>query len=53
MMTDKQQAEAAKIFAQKWKGEHSEDQEAQSFWINLLEKVFGIEDASQGKKKAY
>ncbi len=50
-MTDKQQAEAAKIFAQKWKGEHSEDQEAQSFWINLLEKVFGIEDASQGKKK--
>lgn len=51
MLTDKQQAAAAKKFAKDWEGEHSEDQEAQSFWGNLLEKVFGIEDASQGKNK--
>ena len=51
MLTDKQQAAAAKKFAKDWEGEHSEDQDAQSFWGNLLEKVFGIEDASQGKNK--
>ncbi len=27
-----------------------EDQEARSFWINLLEKVFGVENASEGNK---
>ena len=50
MATDKQQAAAAKAFAKKWEGEHSEDQEAKSFWINLLETVFGVENASEGNK---
>lgn len=50
MLTDKQQAAAAKDFAKRWEGEHMEDQEARSFWINLLEKVFGVENASEGNK---
>ena len=44
MLTDKQQAAAAKAFAEKWKGEHAEEQEGRSFWIDLLQSVFGIED---------
>ncbi len=43
MLTDKQQAAAAKAFAEKWKGEHAEEQEGRSFWIDLLQSVFGVE----------
>ncbi len=50
MLTNKQQAVAAKAFAKRWEGEHSEDQEAKSFWIDLLESVFGIKEASHSKE---
>lgn len=45
MLTDKQQTAAAKAFAKRWKGEHSEDQDGRSFWIDLLQSVYGIEQA--------
>lgn len=40
MLTDKQQAAAAKDFSNKWKGEHAEEQEGRSFWIDLMQSVF-------------
>lgn len=43
MLTDKQQAAAAKVFSNKWKGEHAEEQEGRSFWIDLMQSVFGVE----------
>ena len=45
MLTDKQQAAAAKAFANKWEGEHAEEQEGRSFWLDLLQSVFGVEKA--------
>lgn len=43
-MTPKEQAKAAKKFAETWKDKTSEIQHAQSFWTALLRNVFGIED---------
>ena len=43
-MTPKEQAKAAKSFAETWKDKTSEIQHAQSFWTALLRNVFGIED---------
>ena len=35
---------AAKKFASDWKGHGDEKQETQSFWISLLENVYGLDD---------
>lgn len=43
-MTDKQQADAAAEFAQRWKGRGYERGESQLFWADLLTKVYGVED---------
>ena len=48
MKTDKQQAAAAAAFAQRWKGRGYERGESQSFWIDLLSNVYGIETPSDG-----
>lgn len=45
-MTDTQQKSAAKAFAAYWKGKGDEKQETQRFWIDLLTKVFGLEEAA-------
>ena len=36
---------AARLFVKKWTGRGKEQQEARSFWEDLLEKVYGIEQA--------
>lgn len=42
-MTTVEQAMAAKEFAERWTGRGAEKQEAQSFWIDLLQNVLGVE----------
>ena len=46
MQTEKQQAAAAKRFADKWKGRGYEKGDSQIFWAELLSDVFGIHDLS-------
>ncbi len=46
MKSEKQQAAAAKKFAEKWQDRGYEKGDTQSFWIELLTEVYGVEDAS-------
>lgn len=43
-MTDKEQKKAAKEFVERWDGRGDEKQETQSFWIDLLQNVLGIDN---------
>lgn len=43
-MNDTEQRAAAKQFAQDWQGRGDEKQETQTFWLALLQKIFGIEE---------
>ena len=43
-MTDTERRLAAKQFAADWKGRGDEKQETQSFWLTLLQKVYGISE---------
>ena len=44
MTTDKQQAAAASEFSQRWSGKGYEKGDTQKFWLELLQKVYGVED---------
>ena len=44
MTADKQQAAAAEAFASRWNGKGYEKGETQKFWLELLQKVFGVDD---------
>ena len=44
MMTQSEQAKAAKKFSQDWKGKGYEKGESQKFWLDLLCNVFGVQD---------
>ena len=46
-MTDVQQKLAAKQFVKDWTGHGDEKQETQRFWIDLLQNVFGVEQATK------
>ena len=46
-MTDQEQRAAAAKFAVDWKNRGDEKQETQSFWIALLQQVFGIQDPTK------
>lgn len=46
-MTDMEQRKAAKFFAEQWKNKGYEKGESQSFWLQLLQDVFGVENVSQ------
>ena len=46
-MTDIQQKAAAKQFIKDWTGHGDEKQETQRFWIDLLQNVFGVEQATK------
>lgn len=45
-MTDLQMRTAAKQFVETWTGHGDEKQETQRFWIDLLQNVFGVEQAT-------
>lgn len=42
-MTDSEQRQAAKRFADNWKGKGYEKGQSQAFWLSLLRDVFGVE----------
>ena len=42
-MTDVERRAAAKAFAQTWKGRGDEKQDAQNFWRELLQSVYGVQ----------
>ena len=44
--TDKDIRKAAKDFAEYWKGKGYEKGESQKFWLELLDKVYGVENAT-------
>ena len=46
MNTEKQQRAAAAAFARKWEGRGYEKGESQTFWIELLTEIFGVESPS-------
>ena len=43
-MKESEQKAAAKVFADKWKGKGYEKGETQSFWIELLRTVYGVQN---------
>ena len=43
-MTEAEQKQAARKFAEDWKNKGSEKSESQTFWLMLLQKVFGVEE---------
>ena len=46
-MTEKQQRDAARVFASYW-GEHGDEkQDTQRFWMDLLQNVLGVDNPSQ------
>lgn len=46
-MTDAQQREAARQFYYRWNGKGKEDEDARSYWIELLHDILGVEDVTQ------
>lgn len=46
MKTEKQTALAAAEFVERWQGKGDEKSESQSFWTDLLQNVFGVEDVT-------
>ncbi len=46
-MTEAQQRAGAKAFAARWSGRGDEKQETQSFWLDLLRDVYGVESPTR------
>ena len=46
-MTDAQQREAARQFYYRWNGKDKEDEDARSYWIEILTDIFGMENVTQ------
>ena len=46
-MNLKEQQKQAKAFIERWKDRGNERQDTQSFWLNLLQSVYGIENPSE------
>ena len=42
-MTDAQQREAARQFFYKWNGKGREDEDARSYWIDILQDILGAD----------
>ena len=42
-MTDTEQREAARQFFYKWNGKGKEDEDARSYWIDILANIFGVD----------
>ena len=41
-MTSTEQREAARQFFYKWNGKGKEDEDARSYWIDILVNIFGV-----------
>ena len=45
-MTDTEQREAARQFYYKWNGKGKEDEDARSYWIDILHDIFGVDNVT-------
>lgn len=45
-MNAKEQKKQAKLFVERWKNKGSERKDSQSFWLDLLQSVYGVENPS-------
>ena len=45
-MTDVQQREAARQFYYKWNGKGREDEDARSYWIDILQNILGVDNVT-------
>lgn len=45
-MTDAERREASRQFYQKWVNKGREDEDDRSYWLDILQRVLGIEDAT-------
>ena len=45
-MTEAQRREAARRFSQKWQGKGKEDEDARSYWIEILSNILGMENVT-------
>ena len=45
-MSDEKRREAARQFYQKWVNRGKEDEDDRSYWLDFLQKVLGIDDAT-------
>lgn len=52
-MKEVEQRKAAKAFAEKWNGIGDEKQDTHSFWIELFQKVYGVNEATDQFKFEY
>lgn len=46
-LTDQEQRQAAKEFYEQWKDRSDEKKDTQSFWLDLLRVVYGVDNPSQ------
>lgn len=46
-MTDAQQREAARQFYYRWNGKGKEDEDARSYWIEVLTNILGVENVTE------
>ena len=46
-MTDAERRIAAKAFAEDWQGRGDEKQDTQSFWLSLLQQVYGVDEPAK------
>ena len=46
-LTDQEQRQAAKEFYEQWKDRSDEKKDTQSFWLDLLRMVYGVDNPSQ------
>ena len=45
-MTDAQQREAARQFYYKWNGKGQEDEDARSYWIDILQNILAVDNVT-------
>lgn len=45
-MTNQEQREAARQFFYKWNGKGREDEDARSYWIDILQNIFGVQNVT-------
>ena len=46
-MTNQEQREAARQFYYRWNGKGQEDEDARSYWIEILQKIFGMKNVTE------
>ena len=46
-MTDAQQREEARQFYYRWNGKGNEDEDARSYWIEILSGIFGMDNVTR------